>query len=286
MTDTLSLNDTDTPKADTPEGVIEDSSTSEEKPFVVERQVSRNKKFAERRIGEQRDKAKEEADTLASENASLVVKLAQLEAEKEQMQSKAVQSQAMPTMAQFDNDPEQYQVAMNQFYQVQNNAMIDQRFNEINANQVESNQNLQTDSAINSHYERAQKSGKTDYNKAETNALNVIGNDLARGIIQHTSNSDEILYMLGNDVEKATALANMNPTQATVEIGRLSAQAGSFNKETRPNPEDVVEGGKPPNATHASLQKKHDAILLKAQNGGDMKEYQAVRKQMREAGLI
>jgi hypothetical protein len=286
MTDTLSLNDTDTPKADTPEGAIGDSSTSEKKPFVVKRQVSRNKEFAERRIGAQRDKAKAEASDLGNENAGMAVEMARLQAENQQLQSKASQSQGMPTMAQFDNDPEQYQVALSQYYQVQNNAAIDQRFNEFNANQAESNQNAQTDSSINAHYDRAQKSGRNDYNEAETNAVNVIGSDLARGIMQYTSNSDEVIYMLGNDVEKATALANMNPTQATIEIGRLSAQAGSFNKEARPDPEDGVDGGKPPNTSHANLQKKHDALIAKAQNGGNLEELTKVRKQMREAGLI
>lgn len=285
MTDTLSLNE-DAPKADTLEGITEDSSTSEDKPFVVKRQVSRNKEFAQRRIGEQRDKAKAEADNLGNENAGLAVEMARLKAENEQLQSKASQNQGMPTMAQFDNDPEQYQVAVIQYYQAQNNAAIDQRFNEFNANQVASSQNAQTDSSINAHYDRAQKSGRNDYNEAETNALNVIGDDLAKGIMQNTPNSDEILYMLGNDVERATALAGMDPIKATMEIGRLSVQAGSFNKEARPQPEDGVEGGKPPNTTHANLQKKHDAIIAKAQNGGSLEELKAVRKQMREAGLL
>ena len=284
MTETLSLND-EQKTADTQE-TVDGASPSEDKPFVVDRQVSRNRQFAEDRIGKQRDKFKNEADTLGSENAAMTVQVAKLQAENEQLQNRANQSQGLPTMAQFGDDAEQYQVAVNAYYQNQNAAMVQTQLNQFQANQTESSQNAQTDSSINEHYDRAQKSGRNDYNQAETNALNIIGNDLAQGIMQNTSNSDDILYMLGNDAEKARALSNMSPVQATVEIGRLSAQAGSFKKEQRPDPEDGVEGGKAPSVSNANLQKRYDAILDKACQGGNLEELKVIKKEMREAGLL
>jgi len=261
-----------------------ESSTSEEKPLVVERKISRNKHFAEQRIGEQRDKFKAESNVLGDENAQMTVQLANLQAENEKL--KQAQNQTMPTMAQFDNDAEQFQVALNQYYQGQNTALVNKQLNEFVSNQAASNQNNQSDAAINNHYDRAQKAGRADYNEAEKKAVDIIGSELAQGIIENTANSDEILYMLGDDSARARALASMTPMQATVEIGRLSAQAGSFKKETRPDPEEGVQGGKPPSATTAALQKRYDAALEKAQNGGSLEELKEAKKALREAGAL
>jgi hypothetical protein len=72
-----------------------------------------------------------------------------------------------------------------------------------------------------------------------------------------------------------------------MEIGRLSAQAGSYTKEQRPDPEDVVEGGKAPSVSNANLQKRYDSILEKAMiTGGNLEEMKAVRKEMRDAGML
>ena len=284
MTETLSLNkDSDQPDLDTNK-VEGDSSAPEETPFIVDRKVSRNKEFAELRIGQQRDKFKSEADTLGNENADLAIKIAQLQAENEKLQGG--QNQGMPTLGQFDNDTEQYQIAMNKFYQNQNQNMVNAQLIQFQANQATNTRNSQTDSAINKHYDRAQDFGKVDYNEAEDKASGIIGKDLVEGIIENTANSEQILYMLGNDSAKAVALANMSPMQATVEIGRLSAQAGSYTKQSRPDPEVEIEGGKAPTVSNANLQKRYEAALEKAQNGGNLEDFKSVRKQMREAGLL
>jgi hypothetical protein len=225
-----------------------------------------------------------ENGTLGDENAQMTVQLANLQAENEKL--KQSQNQTMPTMAQFDNDAEQFQVALNQYYQGQNTALVNKQLNEFASNQAASNQNNQSDAAINNHYDRAQKAGRADYNEAEKKAVDIIGSELAQGIIENTANSDEILYMLGDDSARAKALASMTPMQATVEIGRLSAQAGSFKKETRPDPEEGVQGGKPPSATTAALQKRYDAALEKAQNGGSLEELKEAKKALREAGAL
>ena len=286
MTETLSLNE-EQKKADTLEAV-DGTSPSEDKPFVVDRQVSRksNKQFAEQRIGDQRDKFKNEADTLGSENAAMTVELQRLKTENEQLQARSSQAQGMPTMAQFDNDAEQFQTAMGSYYQNQTTGIVRQELNQFQASQTQSSQDIQIDSAINSHYDRAQEFGKKDYNEAESNAKSVIGEELVKGIMQNTQNSEQILYMLGNDSARATALANMTPLQATMEIGRLSAQAGSYTKEQRPDPEDNVEGGKAPSVSNANLQKRYDSILEKACNGGSLEDLKAIKKEMREAGLL
>lgn len=287
MTETLSLNEEQV-KADTPE-TVDGASPSEDKPFVVDRQVSRksNKQFAEQRIGDQRDKYRTEADSLGNENAAMTVEMARLKAENEILQARSSQSQTMPTMAQFDNDAEQFQAAIGSFYQNQTTGIVQQQLNQFQANQTESNQNVQIDSAINSHYDRAQDFGKKDYNEAESSAKNIIGEELVKGIMQNTQNSEQILYMLGNDSARASALANMTPLQATMEIGRLSAQAGSYTKEQRPDPEDVVEGGKAPSVSNANLQKRYDSILEKAMiTGGNLEELKAVKKEMRDSGML
>ena len=265
---------------------IEDSSTLEEKPLVIERKISRNKHFAEKRIGEQRDKLKNESDLLGNDNAQLTVELANLQAENERLKQAKTQNQTMPTMAQFDNDAEQFQVALNNFYRNENLELVNNKLNEFVSNQNASQQNNQIDAAINNHYDRAQKSGLADYNEAEQRAIEQIGPELAQGIIENTGNSDQIIYMLGQDSNRAKSLAGMNPMQATVEIGRLSAEAGSFKKQTRPEPEEVVQGGKPPSASTAALQKRYDSALKKAQNGGSLEELKLAKKALRDAGAL
>ena len=122
----------------------------------------------------------------------MTVEMARLKAENEALQSRTSQSQAMPTLAQFDNDIEQYQAAMGSHYQNQTAGIVQQQLSQFQANQTQSSQDIQTDSAINSHYDRAQELGKKDYNEAESSAKNIIGEALVKGIFSKTKK--EYLY--------------------------------------------------------------------------------------------
>lgn len=278
-------------KATQPEGesqkAEEESSTSSNKPYVAKRQVGQNREFAEKRIADQRDKFKTATAELNGENNELSNEIMRLTNENNQLRNTFNPSEKQPSLAQFDNE-EQFNAAVHDFHSKRNNALIDKRFNEHAANQTEINRQNSSSTAINSHYDRVQKMGNPDYDQAELNVINILGESIVSSICQKSDNSEQLLFMLGSDTDKAYKLRTLFDTdaeRATMELGRLSAEAGSFKKENRPDPEPDLEGGTAPTVTHANLQKKYDIALNKAQETGETTGLKEIRKQARESGL-
>ena len=156
--------------------------------------------------------------------------------------------------------------------------------------QADNSQAVEFDGKVENHYQRAEKLGKPDYEQAEIEAVNVLGASYVDQIVNNLDNSEEVLYMLGNspkEMQRIKTLQKTNPAKATLELGIMSANAGSFNKQSVPAPEDGVEdGGKPPSAANASLLKKYNAALAKAADTGDNTGFREIRKKCLEAGLL
>lgn len=274
------MTDAEKKQSDSEKKAAEDSSTSQNTPHMVKRLVG------------QRDNERQKNGELNLENNDLATEIVRLSQENRLLKEQRTPAPAAPVTEpdpeDFDTDTE-YKAAARKFYQSEAGSVVDEKLREFQNNQSEVAQRQSADDATNSHYQRADKIGSEDYEKAESAALNILGEPIFNGIIQNTSNSEQIFLMLGNDPEEAARLRNLaksNPTAATVEIGRLSAKAVNFKIESRPDPEDELEGGSQlPDIEKGNLRKEYEKILKRASETGDNKGLREIRKRMRDAGL-
>lgn len=137
---------------------------------------------------------------------------------------------------------------------------------------------------VGAHYDRAQKMEVTDYEQAETEALNIMGSEIVEGITKKIPNSEELIYMLGKQPKEALRIKNLflkDPSGATIEIGRLSATAVGFKSEQAADPEsDIAKGGQS-DGQLGVLERKLDKAFDKASENGDLTEVRAIKKDMK-----
>jgi len=252
----------------------EESPASKNTPFVVKRLVG------------QRDTLRKNNTELDGENDDLAKEVARLTQENQRLaQGQKPQQILPPDFDDFESKEEYRQAVATYTAQVAQHAA-----GQVLNNQVEGQRQTKFDSRVEEHYQQAEKLGKRDYEQAEVNAINELGQTFVNQLVDNTDNSAEVLYMLGSskdELKRIKALLSTNPVKATLEIGRLSANAGSFVKQEKPAPEDNLEPGSViPSAANANLQKKYDEVVKKAADTGDTTGLRAIRKQMREAGLL
>lgn len=253
----------------------EESSSSKNTPFVVKRLVG------------QRDKLKTANSELDGENNDLAKEVVRLAQENEQLknQGSQVKSDLPPVVDDFET-PEEFQAANRKFIA----DIAKDAVQNVITTQADNSQAVEFDGKVESHYQRAEKLGKSDYEQAEIDAVNVLGASYVDQIVNNLDNSEQVLYMLGNspkEMQRIISLQKTNPAKATLELGILSVKAGSFNKDSVPAPEDGLEyGGKTPSAADAGLLKQYEAALKKASDSGDNTGFREIRKRCKEAGLL
>jgi len=255
-------------------------------PQVVKRLIGQREK-----LRNQNSNLNGQVSDLNVENSDLASELVRLAQENKLLKTQVnptPQSGTPPTLEQCEGDIERFQAETARFYASQVGQVVDQKINHLQTTQAAQANDAEFNQAVNGHYDRAAKMGVQDYEQAESNALNILGNDLVNEIVKTVPNSNELLYMLGSDSNEAYRVKNLldqNPVRATVELGILAGKAGGFKKEQRPDPETDISGGQQPNVAHANLKKQYDAAIEKAAQTGDNSEVRALRKQMREAGV-
>ena len=241
-----------------------------------------NKRLAKKR--EAKDQESEEVrkanEALAQENELLRKKLNPTPTEK-------------PTLAGCGNDTEVFEVALNAWYNGESEKQIDSKVKAALSTQqqhrVAETRENDSQSAVDSHYEKVQEMKDEGYDQAEANAIEWLGEDTVKEIIAIVDNSPETIKLLGSNKEEADALAatlKQNPTRATADIGRLSARAGKFDNNGTPLPDEQPGGGNLPVSDQA-LKRRHDDLVEKARKGEAVgPELRKVRAEMREKGLL
>lgn len=103
------------------------------------------------------------------------------------------------------------------------------------------------------HYERADDLKVKDFDDTENKAIAIIGNDVAKHIIQSSDNSHFVMYYLGKhpgEAENIKALIDSDPIKGVLAIGRLEAELSvkpKAKREPAPNPDDELSGSAPSN---------------------------------------
>ncbi len=108
-------------------------------------------------------------------------------------------------------------------------------------------QNKVDEGKFTAHYNRASKLKIKDYVATEEIAMKNLGDTLAQAIQLAVPGSERVLYHLGKNTEKAMKLKNLydvDPTQATIELGVLSGQLHTKPKsKNSAEPETRLTGG-------------------------------------------
>ena len=182
------------------------------------------------RIIGQRNKARDE-------NAELKQKVAELEAKMAKPQPNAA-----PKWADYDSD-EAYEKAVRDHI-AQN--MLKQQPKIDPVQQFQQSQRLEQ--GLQKHYTRADELAAKfpEYSVAEEAARTILGENLAQEVALRASNSAELMLFLGTNPSEANrfkSLAETDPVQAGIELGRLDARVKiqSKTKEPTPEPDEVLQ---------------------------------------------
>ena len=248
-------------------------------PWLKQRVARFNRKIAAAEEG--KTEAERKAELLAEENKLLRMRLNQ-------------GSDRPPRSSDFDTDAE-FDAALQRYNQQQ----IEARARQIAQEEIERNraaatqgqQDEQTETQLNKHYDRAGSLKVPDYAETEDKAIEILGEDLFKFIVASTDKAHVLLYGMGKNPAKAMELVQKvqaNPGRGAVFIGELAAAAKvkSAAGSDVPEPDDELSGGGAPQET--IWQRKYDKLLAKvAANDGSasMKDIRALKAQAKEAGV-
>ena len=158
-----------------------------------------------------------------------------------------------PTLEGHDYDTDAFNEA-NVQYQIQQgvkNELELQSQQAANQKQAEAQQKLQDD-----FEKRVNDFGKADFSE-KANAIPTLPPGVANAMMQSEQGA-EMIYHLGENLEKADSLANMTPEAAMMELGRLSVQLSTkpeIKLSAAPDPIEPLNSG-------GSLEKSDDDMTM------------------------
>ncbi len=109
--------------------------------------------------------------------------------------------------------------------------------------------------ATDDHYERAGNIQVDDYLAVEKRAMNILGKDVAEAIFMDFDASQDLLYHLGENTDKAREVSRMfkdgKPVKGLRFLTRLEEEVRVKKKTKKfaPDPEGEEESGKPPSTS-------------------------------------
>ncbi len=244
----------------------------------------KNMQQALKRVIGQRDKTREKLELESDVNQDLLTKNQALAREIEILRKSTGVNEDQPigekpTLEGCENDPVKLEAQLDRYYSAK--ALKDQA-----DRQKAEQSNQEFDSSVNNHYERAEKLEVPDYEQAEVSALSILGSQIVEGITLKINNSEQLLYMLGNDTKEALRLKTLferDPAAATIELGRLSAVAVSYKNESVASPEAGLNSGGKPNGEVERLERELDVAYDDASKTGKLTEVKRIKALLKEA---
>lgn len=259
--------DIDNTEVDSSEGSEQETEVEHEVVIIEEESSTpndENKPFSNAAAAQRRVNEREERKTVAKENE----KISQLELQNAEIMKQLQQQQTQqnvqgpaPTLQDCGFDQNLHTEAMVKWANIPatsntNNSGGGQ--GDVNTavsdaiakyqNNLTAEQQSQVDNGkFDEHYVRASKLKVKDYIAAEEMAMKTMGDKLSQAIQLNIPNSEKILYHLGKNDQEAMRIKNLhdiNPTQATIELGMLAGKLQVRPKRERSaEPETRLTGG-------------------------------------------
>jgi hypothetical protein len=146
-----------------------------------------------------------------------------------------------PTLEQYDYDEDAFNKA-DVSYQVQEQVKVQIESQNIAQQQV--NQQAETQKLTDSFNDQITALGKEDFD-IKINAMPILPNGVANAIMQE-SNGAELAYHLASHLDVADKLAGMTPSNALMELGRISVKLTAkpeIKTSAAPDPIEPVTAG-------------------------------------------
>lgn len=162
----------------------------------------------------------------------------ELQRKLDEMQAKPKEASAAPKLEDFDHDEEAYNAASIK-YQVSEAVKAERASIDTDAQQAKA---AEAQRAFN---DRIVAMNKPDFADV-ANSVPQLPAGVADALVQ-SENGAELIYHLGTHLDMADKLASMSPTQAIMELGRISANMNTnpeIKQSAAPNPiEPITSGG-------------------------------------------
>lgn len=236
-----------------------------------------------RKLLERNQRMSDEAEAREAENRLLRMQLERLAGTEKKDAPKEP-----PTLESCGYDEQKYQQAVADYYAGTSRSLIGEELKKLATSQQQEQYQRERKSAIEAHYERADKLKVPDYDDAEAKAVEVLGRETVEDIAAQADDSELLVYYLGKNPAKAEEIANLvriNPVKATFALGKLASGLSVRGKTTKtqtPDPDSPESAG---GGSGGSWEKRLEKAREKAAQTGDMSHVQRLKKEARAAGV-
>jgi hypothetical protein len=143
----------------------------------------------------------------------------------------------------------------------------------------------QRDQKLEEHYGRVAGMKAKDYFEVEDQAIEYMGEETVKEIIENFDDPHILLYYLGANKGEAEELVDTiksNPIRGTAAIGRLQSELMVKPKSKKiPNPDEDLEGGTSSGNMTAD-ERKLDKLRAEADKTGNINKVLAFKREMKE----
>lgn len=157
-----------------------------------------------------------------------------------------------PKIDDFDTD-EEYEAAKAKYDDARVKALAEEKVQEILAQSQQTAAKQETDTQLEkklyAHYEKVHQLKVSNYDESESNAIEILGDDIAKQIMANDPLSHITMHHLGRPANAAKAayfkdLITKNPVTGLLELGGYISGLKKVSKRSpAPDPETEVEGG-------------------------------------------
>lgn len=245
----------------------------------------RQRKLLERndRLKQEVSQAEQAKEALAAENRLLRMQMQQ------RQQQEGKQPEKAPTLAECGYDEEVFAQKMQDYMSGTSRSALSEELKKYEHRQLQQQFERNRASALEAHYERADKLKVPDYDVAEEKAMELLGRDFVADVAARLPDSEVVLYFLGKNPGKAREIADLaarDPALAAVAIGELKAGLRVQPKGAKTNPpEPDTPAGGGGASTASAWQRKLDKAVETANRTGNMDDVTRIRREAAKAGV-
>lgn len=245
----------------------------------------RQRKLLERndRLKQELSQADQAKEALAAENRLLRMQMQQ------RQQQEGKQPDKAPTLAECGYDEDVFAQKMQDYLSGTSRSALSDELKKYEQRQLQQQFERNRASALEAHYERADKLKVPDYDVAEEKAVEALGRDFVADVAARLPDSEVVLYFLGKNPGKAREIAELakrDPALAAVAIGELKAGLKVQPKGAKTNtPEPDTPAGGGGASTSSAWQRKLDKAVEHANRTGNMDEVSRIRREAAKAGV-
>lgn len=231
-------------------------------------------------------KWKEKVAKASEQSEQAAARLRALEIENELLRkNNAPKASGPPDPLDYD-DTAEYRRDLDAYIADQAKKQIEQ-FSQSQAEKVKSEKLAQQlEGAMEKHYQRAASLGDQNFGAIENIAREHLGDEACHQIMMRFDNSEQVLYALGSNPEKAQEFARdlrSDPVGGVIRLTRYAQDLGNVKPESIPEPDSKIEGSAA--SPSVNWDQKIESLRKEARAGkASMQDVINLKNEARKAG--